>query len=152
MPSSHGVEPQITKDVSSPNFARVFGTNTSAFELLVLKRKIMGPCWLQIKNPEIDNKGVCAMLSLPLHPWVLMSIVLQVSWCKLEATVSDPKDISPCSESDATAPKDTPPLTVMSLSVRTIVNHRDNKREVVCVSARTWMNSKLDTVFGLSES
>ena len=34
------------------------GTNTSAFELLVLKRKIMGPCWIQIKNPKIDNAGV----------------------------------------------------------------------------------------------
>jgi hypothetical protein len=30
------------------------GTDTSAFELLVLKRKIMGPCWLEIKNPQID--------------------------------------------------------------------------------------------------
>lgn len=34
------------------------GTNTSAFELLVLKRKIMGPCWLQIKKPHMDHKGV----------------------------------------------------------------------------------------------
>lgn len=60
----------------------------------------------------------------------------------MEATVSDPKDINPFSESDATAPKDTPPLTVMSLSVKTIVNHAANKREVVCVSARTWVDSK----------
>ena len=51
-------EPQIPKDVSSPNFARVFGTNTSAFELLVLKRKIMGPCWLQVKSPNTSDKGV----------------------------------------------------------------------------------------------
>ena len=51
-------EPQLPNNASSPNFSRVFGTNTSAFELLVLKRKIMGPCWLQIRHPEIDNKGV----------------------------------------------------------------------------------------------
>lgn len=31
----------------------------------------------------------------------------------------------------------------MSLSVRTVVNHTENKREVVCVSARTWRDSKL---------
>lgn len=53
-----GIEPQLPSDVCSPNIARIFGTNTSAFELLVLKRKIFGPCWLQIKNPVIDHKGV----------------------------------------------------------------------------------------------
>jgi DNA polymerase alpha subunit A len=38
----------------------VFGTGTSAFELLVLKRKIKGPCWLQIKQPHVEHKGVRA--------------------------------------------------------------------------------------------
>ena len=42
----------------SQNIAQILGTNTSAFELLVLKRRIMGPCWITIKNPVIDNKGV----------------------------------------------------------------------------------------------
>jgi DNA polymerase alpha subunit A len=51
-------EPQIPNNVSSPNFSRVFGTSTNAFELLVLKRKIMGPCWLQIKKPLVEHKGV----------------------------------------------------------------------------------------------
>ena len=44
--------------LQSPNIAWIFGTSTSAFELLVLKRKIMGPCWLQIKEPHIEHKGV----------------------------------------------------------------------------------------------
>ncbi|KAJ7708740.1 DNA polymerase alpha catalytic subunit [Mycena rosella] len=119
-------EPQLpmTDANPSPNIARIFGTNTTAFELLALKRTIMGPCWLQIKNPKIENKSF--------------------SWCKFEATVSDPKDINPFAETDQTAPKDTPPLTVMSLSVRTIVNHHENKREVVCVTARTWHNMLID--------
>ena len=65
----------------------------------------------------------------------------QVSWCKLEVTVSDPKDINPFSETDPEAPKEVPPLTVMSLSVRTIVNHKENKCEVVCATARIWYNS-----------
>ena len=51
-------EPQVPMNACSPNILRLFGTNTSAFELFVLKRKIMGPCWLQIKKPQIDNKGV----------------------------------------------------------------------------------------------
>jgi hypothetical protein len=55
-----GPEPQlpITDANPSPNIARIFGTNTTAFELLALKRNIMGPCWLQIKNPKIENKSV----------------------------------------------------------------------------------------------
>jgi DNA polymerase alpha subunit A len=51
-------EPQVPMNACSPNILRIFGTNTSAFELFVLKRKIMGPCWLQIKKPQIDYKGV----------------------------------------------------------------------------------------------
>lgn len=66
----------------------------------------------------------------------------QVSWCKVEATVSDPKDINPFPESDADAPKDVPPLTVMSLSARTIVNHQANNREIVCATTRIWSNSQ----------
>ncbi|KAH9893227.1 hypothetical protein C8Q73DRAFT_836492 [Cubamyces lactineus] len=117
-------EPALPNTASSPNFSRIFGTNTSAFELLVLKRKIMGPCWLQIKHPEVDNKGV--------------------SWCKVEATVSDPKDINPFSETDPDAPREMPPLTVVSLSLRTIVNHRENIREIVCATARIWSNLDID--------
>jgi DNA polymerase alpha subunit A len=62
---SFGLEPQlpITGPNPSPNIARIFGTNTTAFELLALKRKIMGPCWLVIKNPKIENKSVS------LHPF-----------------------------------------------------------------------------------
>ncbi|TBU30600.1 DNA polymerase alpha catalytic subunit [Dichomitus squalens] len=117
-------EPQLPNNASSPNFSRIFGTNTSAFELMVLKRKIMGPCWLQIKHPEIDNKGV--------------------SWCKVEATVSDPKDINPFAETDDDAPKETPPLTIVSLSLRTVVNHRENIREIVCATSRIWSNTNID--------
>lgn len=49
------------------NIQKVFGTNTSAFELLVIKRKIMGPCWIQIKDPKFDNLGVIRLFSLPSH-------------------------------------------------------------------------------------
>ena len=37
---------------------------------------------------------------------------------------------------------DPPPLTIMSLAVRTVVNHRENKREVVCVSGRIWRDGR----------
>ncbi|KAL0579487.1 DNA-directed DNA polymerase alpha catalytic subunit pol1 [Marasmius crinis-equi] len=104
-------EPQLPSNIQSPNIARVFGTNTSSFELLVLKRRIKGPCWIKIGKPEVNFKGV--------------------SWCKFEATVSDPKDFNPFSDKDNKAPTEVPPLTAISLSVRTVVNHKDNRREVM---------------------
>lgn len=77
-----------------------------------------------------------------LSIFILAKYAVKISWCKVEVTVSDPKDINPLPESDPNAPKDMPPLTVMSLSARTIVNHKDNIREVVCATARIWSNSK----------
>ncbi|KDR67668.1 hypothetical protein GALMADRAFT_146949 [Galerina marginata CBS 339.88] len=117
-------QPIIPMNAESQNIAQILGTNTSAFELLVVKRKIMGPCWITIKNPVIEHKGI--------------------SWCKLEATVSNPKDFNPFPETDATAPKEQPPLNVMSLSIRTIVNHQENKREIVCATTRVWHDMQIE--------
>jgi DNA polymerase alpha subunit A len=55
------IEPVVPMTACSQNIAQIFGTNTTAFELLVLKRKIMGPCWIQIRHPEVDNKGVASL-------------------------------------------------------------------------------------------
>ncbi|XP_020614530.1 DNA polymerase alpha catalytic subunit-like [Orbicella faveolata] len=59
--------PQLPSDLSGETFSHVFGTNTSSLELLLLSRKMKGPCWLTIKFPQ-----------LPQHP---------VSWCKVEVSV-----------------------------------------------------------------
>jgi DNA polymerase alpha subunit A len=64
----------------------------------------------------------------------------QTTWCKIEFSVSDPKHVNPMA--DGEAPKDLPPLTIMSLSIRTIVNHRENKTELLCATARTWEGCK----------
>ena len=79
--------------------------------------------------------------SLESSAWLLIQAP-QVSWCKLEFVVEDPKDFNPVSDTEDSASKATPPLNVMSLSVRTIVNHRENNREIVCVTARTWRDSQ----------
>ena len=44
------LEPQLPGSLSGATFSKVFGTNTSAFETLVIKRKIMGPCWLDVRG------------------------------------------------------------------------------------------------------
>ena len=52
--ADYQTEPQLPQGLSSPNFSHVLGTNTSAFELFVLKRKIMGPCWLRVKGAQVS--------------------------------------------------------------------------------------------------
>jgi DNA polymerase alpha subunit A len=117
-------QPELPMDTTGATFSHVFGTNTSAFELLVIKRKIMGPCWLELKDVALSTKST--------------------TWCKIEFSVSDPKHVNPLGEGDANAPKDIPPMTIMSLSLRTIVNHRENKTELLCVTARTWEGCSID--------
>lgn len=124
--------------LSGDTFGHVLGTNTSAFEIFALKRKVMGPCWLEIKDVELSSKPVSVA-----RPFCSRSIVsnerfpsVQVSWCKLEVVVSDPKNIRPLT--DGNEVKEMPPLTIMSLAARTIVNHKENTREIVCATARVW--------------
>lgn len=42
--------PAINSDYSRLAMERVFGTTVNALELLLVDRKIKGPCWLDIKN------------------------------------------------------------------------------------------------------
>ncbi|SPO31013.1 related to POL1 - DNA-directed DNA polymerase alpha, 180 KD subunit [Ustilago trichophora] len=119
-------EPQLPFDFKGRTFSKAFGTNTSPFELLVVKRRIFGPSWLKISNASIAEGST------------------PISWCKMEVSVDDPKDISPISDVDTTSPRETPPLTVMSLAVRTVVNHKENKQELVAVSARIWTDHQIE--------
>ncbi|KAF8337259.1 ribonuclease H-like domain-containing protein [Amanita rubescens] len=108
--------------VHCPSIEQMFGTNKTTFKSFVLKRKIIGPCWLQVKHPKIENQGI--------------------SWCKVDVVISNPKNINPFSETDPDAPKDLPPLTVLNLSVRTIVNHKENRREIG-ITSRIWHNMNI---------
>ncbi|CEH17452.1 dna polymerase alpha catalytic subunit [Ceraceosorus bombacis] len=119
-------EPELPADISGATFSRAFGTATNAFELFVVKRGIMGPCWLNVRDAQIRTDGP------------------ELSWTKIEFQVDEPKSVSPFKDDDETAPREAPPVTVMSLAGRTVMNHEANKREVVCVSAQTWRDMQLE--------
>ncbi|XP_034428633.1 DNA polymerase alpha catalytic subunit isoform X1 [Hippoglossus hippoglossus] len=101
--------PALPTDLKGATFSHIFGTNTSSLEHFLLSRKIRGPCWLDIKTPQL--------LSQP------------VSWCKVEALalrsdlVSVVKDLTP------------PPITVMSISLKTIQNTKTHHNEIVSLAA-----------------
>lgn len=81
----------------------------------------MGPCWLRIEDAEFG-------------------VIHNASYCKLEVQVSKPNTITPLSESENI---EAPPLTLMSIALRTVLNVKDNKQEILAVSARTYHNISL---------
>ncbi|KAI0146036.1 hypothetical protein F4776DRAFT_609118 [Hypoxylon sp. NC0597] len=111
-------KPQIPAETSGETFSHVFGTNTALFEQFVLWKNIMGPCWLKIKDADFGT-------------------LKNISHAKLEVLVDDPDTISPISDSDNL---DAPPLTLMSIAMRTVFNARDNKQEILAISARVYEN------------
>lgn len=76
----------------------------------------MGPCWLKIQDANF-------------------SALKNASHCKLEVLVEHPNMISPMSNSDNL---DAPPLTLMSMAMRTTFNVKDNKQEILAISARIY--------------
>ncbi|KAI9828040.1 MAG: DNA-directed DNA polymerase alpha catalytic subunit pol1 [Thelocarpon impressellum] len=111
----------LPSDATGETFSHVFGTNTALFEQFVLWRNIKGPCWLKIENADF-------------------SAVNNASWCKLEVQVSKPGLITPLGESDD---MEAPPLTLMSIALRTTLNVKENKQEILVASARIYENVSL---------
>ncbi|CCX31329.1 hypothetical protein FPQ18DRAFT_270988 [Pyronema domesticum] len=109
-------KPALPMDLEGETFSRVFGTNTALFEQFVLCRNIMGPCWLKITGAEFAP-------------------VQQASWCKFEAQVSKPQQISVIGDADSS---EAPPLTLMSIAMRTVHNSALNKQEILAISARVY--------------
>lgn len=142
-------EPALPATFSGKTFSHAFGTQTSAMELFLIKRKIMGPCWLKVDSADLlDVNGGHKPLS----------------WCKVEYSIDDPKFLSPYSDAvtaasggeaaatagaeddNAAVPKEVPPLTIASLAMRTVHNHQANKREIVAISLRTWSDAQLEDI------
>lgn len=89
--------PALPPNQTGKTFSHVFGKNTSFLEILLLERKIKGPCWLEIKNPQpVKN---------PL------------SWCKLEMNCNGPSNLCHSTSTNSTSP---PPLVVATINIRTV--------------------------------
>eukprot|EP00921_Rhytidocystis_pertsovi_P012478 GHVQ01020290.1.p1 GENE.GHVQ01020290.1~~GHVQ01020290.1.p1 ORF type:complete len:1473 (-),score=232.74 GHVQ01020290.1:2051-6469(-) len=81
--------------------AHIFGTKTSLLELLLLKRRIRGPHWLQLTDYRIQPPSNFS------------------SWCKHEVAIADHKQISAWPDKDEPPP---PPLNVLCLGLLTVQN------------------------------
>nr|CAD7392203.1 unnamed protein product [Timema cristinae] len=104
-------DPVLPSDLQGSTFSHVFGTNTSALELLLLGRKIKGPCWLDVNEPQLVSNPV--------------------SWCRLETTSLKPENVSVSVLSPLPPP---PPLVVVTLNVRSVLNPKTYQSEVVMIA------------------
>lgn len=91
--------------------AHIFGANTSPIESFILERKVKGPCWLEIKNYKIIESSS--------------------SWTKVQISCPDISSITVDSESQQKPP---PPLAIVTLNVKCILNPSNNRNEIVQIS------------------
>lgn len=111
----------LPSELEGETFSHVFGTNANVFESFVLQRNIMGPCWLNIENPDFES-------------------FRNASHCQVEVSISAPNFISPVENSNVPPPA----LTVTSISVQTVMDNTKNKQEVASVSFATYRNIPQD--------
>lgn len=114
-------KPALELGTTGQTFSHVFGTNTALFEQFVLWKKIKGPCWLKIQDADFGA-------------------LKNASHCRLEVLVEHPNMVTTIGEADSA---DAPPLTLMSVAMRTIFNAKDNKQEVFAISARIYEDVSL---------
>ena len=108
-------------------YRKIFGAGASTLENFIIKRRLMGPCWIRIKEPE--------------------PVTSLVSWCKLECRVDNPKDITRLDlvQGNGGGSRPAPPVFSVSIKIKTVVNPKTHKNEVVSVSAVAHKNVLLDT-------
>uniref|UniRef100_A0A3B3QW26 DNA polymerase n=1 Tax=Paramormyrops kingsleyae TaxID=1676925 RepID=A0A3B3QW26_9TELE len=109
--------PPLPSDLKGETFSHVFGTNTSSLEYLLLSRKIRGPCWLDVKTPQLSTQPV--------------------SWCRVEAVAQQSSFLSVVRDLPP------PPLVVMSICMKTVEN-KAHQNEIVCLAALTHHKFPLD--------
>ncbi|KAJ8871338.1 hypothetical protein PR048_027655 [Dryococelus australis] len=102
--------PALPPDLEGETFSHVFGTTTSSLELLLLGRKIKGPCWLDVKAPQ--------------------AVTNPLSWCKIEIATGRPENVSVSALTPLVPP---PPLVVATLNIRIAVNPKTSLSEVVMI-------------------
>ncbi|KAH7144073.1 hypothetical protein EDB81DRAFT_948077 [Dactylonectria macrodidyma] len=115
-------KPQVDAAAPGETYSHVFGTNTSLFEQFVLWKNIMGPCWLKLEDADFGS-------------------IKNASHCKLEVLAEHPNMISTLPDSENI---DAPPLTLMSVALRTAFNAKENKQEILAISARVYEKVSLN--------
>ncbi|OEH74160.1 DNA polymerase alpha catalytic [Cyclospora cayetanensis] len=121
------------EDLQGVTYSRVFGSNAPLTEVLLVKRRIKGPCWLKITD-----------FCLPESP------ADKASWCRHEVIVEGHKQIRVWGDSrkaggeeEASSPQPVdgkeppaPPLTLLSLVAKSVsVSNNPSEDRALCMAA-----------------
>ena len=87
------------------SFSHIFGAETSCTERFILQLQLMGPCWLSLAKPAERRSAI--------------------SHCAFEVD-AEFKSVSKLAEE-----RSTPTLVVASLSLKTVVDPKTHKHEIV---------------------
>ncbi|RHY36990.1 hypothetical protein DYB38_005261 [Aphanomyces astaci] len=98
-----------------PSFVRICGASVRPLETFLIRRKLLGPGWLRISGAQRVTTN-------------------HQSYCKVEYETASPVHVVPIHGIPS------PPLTVLSLSIKTCCNPHSHKHEVVAFSAVTETN------------
>ncbi|OQR90225.1 DNA polymerase alpha catalytic subunit [Achlya hypogyna] len=114
-PAKYGVPSPDVCQRGGATFSRICGATVRPLETFLIRRKLLGPGWLRISNTQkvVQNPS---------------------SYCKLEFEAPSPSAVVTITGLAS------PPLTVMSLSLKTCCNPHSHKHEVVAFSAITESN------------
>jgi DNA polymerase Pol2 len=120
--------PQEVCHQGSQAIHKILNAGASNLETFILKRKLNGPCWIRIKDPQANTRGF-------------------VSWCALELQIDTPKNIKRLDLvlPPGTSPRPPPPVVTVTLKLKTVVNPQSHKNEIVSVSAVCHKQVLLDT-------
>ncbi|KAI7905471.1 DNA polymerase family B-domain-containing protein [Cokeromyces recurvatus] len=124
-------QPSLTGEEKGKTFSHIFGVNNGPLELFLIKRDIMGPCWLDIVDAKMSSTSE--------------------TWCKAELIIEDPKKVNPVIDADGNRPTHVPPLVVMSLCLRTIMNSKKNVNEIVAASALVCDQVQIDNTTSIEK-
>ncbi|KAJ1447546.1 DNA polymerase family B-domain-containing protein [Pelagophyceae sp. CCMP2097] len=105
-------------------FERILGAGASPLELFILKRKLMGPCWVRVDSPKVQTA--------------------KVSWCVLEVSVAEAKAVTVLHASESVILRPAPPLVTTTIEIKTAVNPRSNQHEIIAIAALTHRGVTLD--------
>ncbi|CAB4018893.1 DNA polymerase alpha catalytic subunit-like [Paramuricea clavata] len=114
------------------------GTHQSAYDTLNQCIQLITFDCIELFGSDLHgsshhNKLSFECLEIPNQP---------MSWCKLEAIVGKPDHITPLTEGNL----DPPPLVVLSVSVRTMLNPKTHLHEVLAVTGLVHQDFRVDKV------
>ncbi len=124
-----GYKHYLNEEVCSggKTYQRIFGANTDLLEDFIVRRKLMGPCWVTIRNPYL--------LDTP-----------SFSHCRVEFGVSSPKYVNRMHPDgpDGTGLPSAPPLVSLSLSMKTVIHPSTHTHEIVMIAGLVHKSINLD--------